>query len=501
MKVLAKVANPSDQISLNLSNSGLYQMSMEEAENLSNLFSVNLSKNPFEKIRGLSNIRQLNLSQCFLLTEILELQGIHSLVLRNNKNTTEIPFIESLEELDITGSSKIHKFDHLINLKKLSLEIGFVDALDQIKSLKYLRELTIRRHTLDEAFIGHDGYDLNLPNLLKLSLEGFGGFPMRIISLSSLQEYRNSANYEPDQTETNGPVLYQEILKNLRRLSISLLYPSSYLTENQFQFIENCKHLQFLEIRTAEPLPMDLKYFAHIPNLSITGGVINSLEPLQNCRRLSLKQTAIPSLEHLGKIKELKLRGYDTITTTNGLGMGNFCVDLDCSRLIDVKALASVRMVVLDECVELTDISPLKNVEFLSLAYCTKVQNFHHLGNQKYLDVSGCNQLQNHDLKYFQNIFDLNISSCYHITDLSPLTGINRLTAQHCLGLKQVSLHQKYLFKIDFTNCHALELVNIYGTIFAFSVGKINTVVNIYGKVEYFADFSSELLPDFAMDD
>jgi len=101
---------------------------------------------------------------------------------------------------------------------------------------------------------------------------------------------------------------------------------------------------------------------------------------------------------------------------------------------------------------------------FISLAYCHAITDFSSLKGIMYVDLRGCSQITNSDLIHFSNTKILNLSGCYHITDISILSHLEALNISDCDCIMDVSPLSK-LSTVILSGCKSITDVSALGNV------------------------------------
>ena len=107
-----------------------------------------------------------------------------------------------------------------------------------------------------------------------------------------------------------------------------------------------------------------------------------------------------------------------------------------CHNITDAKlsALGNVYNLNLSFCDNITDVSKLGHVYNLNLSYCDKITEVYKLDKVYNLNFSYCNNIT--DVSALGNVHTLNLSNCNNITDVSALGNVYNLNLSYCNNRK-----------------------------------------------------------------
>jgi hypothetical protein len=223
----------------------------------------------------------------------------------------------------------------------------------------------------------------------------------------------------------NSSKTYREIKRGLAYLRLNKDHSIKFAVDGEFQMkILNAhdssrfqlaldlSETNFSQIRMVEANIC----FANIHTLSLRGCLLlPSLTTFQNIQSLDLSRC--------GEIKEVpsQLAAIPRINLSY------------CPKLVDVRGLATAKLVYLVCCPLLKDVSRLGNVEELYLSWNRQITDVSGLGNNKLVDLSFCSGIRN--VEMLGKVQFLNLNYCLSVENLATIKGtVSFLTALNCPG-------------------------------------------------------------------
>jgi Leucine-rich repeat (LRR) protein len=289
--------------------------SLEPLKGLTNLASLDLSRatrvTSLEPLRGLTNLTSLNLSHAAGITSLEPLKGLTNLTSLNLSYAAGITSLEplkaltNLRSLDLSRATRITSLEPLKGLTNLSsLDLSAATGIASLEPLKGLTNLTSLNLSYAAGITRLEPLKA-LTNLTSLNLSYAAG----ITSLEPLKELTNLTSLTLSYA---AGITSLEPLKGLTNLTSLNLYGATGITSLEpLKALTNLRSLDLTGatgITTLEPL----KGLTNLRSLDVSRTGVRSLEPLRGLANLNVLYlsgtTGITSLEPL-KGRDISVRG------------------------------------------------------------------------------------------------------------------------------------------------------------------------------------------------
>jgi hypothetical protein len=454
--VRSRVSSASKQLSLNFCRYFRSEtIPGEYGEIMSNVYYLDLSLCQFNSLPEIHHVQELSLRGCTRLSTVKQLRKVNTVNLFSCTNLRDASNLSDAIGLNFQGCRQLtHDFSPFKEVKDLILPRRLREnELDNgcVKSICVYPTVQELPSQIDKTLAGNV-----LPNLTSIYAYNL-----------DINEIKNTSHL----IELLG--VFPDTFRNLHGLEnvfpslTTLEFGSSFSEDYEIDFRSLFPRLKRVVMEGFSTLlTYDLRSIAHIPHIEFIYCPITSANLLANCISIDLSHSmSLVDVSALGRVKYLKLAYCSSLSDISGLGQGNIKLDLTaCPLISEVSHLGKVKTLKLEDCLGISSVKGLGNVEFLSIRGCHSILDFSCLGesSQRFLNLAGCGHLETKNLFQFNNCYELIISHCHKITDISMLTKVRKLTAFNCEGLRMVELHGDFI-RIDFHSSNRIESINIHG--------------------------------------
>jgi hypothetical protein len=510
--LLTKMKNSYQQLSLDLSHFSFSSLTTEQVAILSNIYYIDFSFSSFTSLpKGFRNVYEINFSCSGNLQDVSSLSqplsssasssssssfssssssdnliGVHIINLSHCDKITNVDHLSYLDELHLAYCTRIKSISSLGKIKRLSLRTN--DYIRDISMLTGVKELEVIEGGMESWELANSFTspmtDIPLPQLEKLSL--FGIWLSDVSHLINLHTYHCCSGAAKENR-------FEKVI-GLNQLSKCVTLHLDQRNYRNMRFTSKVMpKLKNLTLSTVPPL-VKLPSVSHLSSLTLERSSVTSANRFADIRELRLGFCRkLTQVSQLGKVSFLDLHNCSKLSRIKRLGKKNYSLNLShCYLITDISNLGRIQKLKLDFCRNITDISSLSKVPYLSLRGCTGITDFTSLGKyQKFLDLTG-SEVTDVALLNFSTVYELVLSFCSEIRDVSCLTDVVRLTARNCEAFKILNLYGNYI-KADFSNCVLLTQVNVFGNIYTLSTIKrgspgVTITTNVFGSVKVHSD-------------
>jgi hypothetical protein len=441
-----RMVNPAQQLRVTCKRSfGIESDFLLELIGSSNIACFSLYGDPqLTELPSSSRLQVLSLSRCQSVKQIGDYPNLKTLRLSDCSALERIGKLEDLLNLTlgVFGSNSVLPLEQLLSqfpleqIQKLKLgEINesFFTLSSRLTDLKYLR---LSQHYLNPMTFPGELF----PSLIELHAYDFSS-----IQLTGMTQLRKLSI---ENTPCSHIVGKEEICPQLKSFSYSC-YGNSVLDDSYLWVLKNATRLSLHSQQTNTVLQSDF-----LESLSVNVTSLN--------------------ISVYGNELTIPDRFFEMVRLH------------DC-RLSSYSSFSKVQILTLNDCYLIRDISPFKDIPYVELIQLSGVRDFSCLGSQRYLKVDDCPGLSNEAMRRFGNVFQLCISNCYNITEVSNLLGNNRfLTLESCCALKSVELSNEDYIHVTINRIN-LDNFNILGSVYSldFNLNERWTKETIPRKYQY----------------
>lgn len=246
--------------------------------------------------------------------------------------------------------------------------------------------------------------------------------------------YPNLHHYH--QNQTRGEINWRSLMNTSKTLFFEIKRETIYLQLNKNYSIQFLLNEEFRILVRRSIYRSDVQLGIDLSCISLLLDNYD-LSCLNHLHYVDLSCTKLTKTNNLGHIHELHLNSTDVRDIT--LLKHVHTLDMTgCTILqlpLNSSELRNLYELDLSFCSQLTDVSPLRHIHRLNLSRCVNVVDVCALANVYDLNLSGCIRVT--DVSQLGRVHTLDLSRCPGITDISALAAVHTLYLYNCPNIEK----------------------------------------------------------------